>query len=345
MAEQPKEEEPAAEAEEPANNANADAAKDDSKDDEKAKDLHPERIPKEDPGDGLPTKTPDEIEFKWDKSMVEKKSCDTLHMLYLLQLALDLVRRRTIERNKYFKSIGRTDRYINQLDNPQIITNFINWHNEDKEKNKFDGDLLEKGEKLFMINEMISEIGGTKKGPATKIYTKLKKDVVIEKATWLELPQPKLKLQTWGMTKMYAAEKVIEECTCEDLVTLLTYTNPDFDEGKDDEKEAKVVQGVLALVVARNKKKAKASALEKEEDWQKKVVAYFTSKEMDGKTLMERSVKEICNECMNAVVPPTELNEKGKPRNIKLRGGVNQVLRALKQCYVHGILSAAAAAK
>ena len=84
-----------------------------------------DRTPKEDPGDGLPTKTPDEIEFKWDKTMVEKKSCDTLHMLYLLQLALDLVRRRTIERNKYFKSIGRTDRYINQLDNPQIITNFL----------------------------------------------------------------------------------------------------------------------------------------------------------------------------------------------------------------------------
>jgi len=336
MAEQPTV--PAAEAEEPAN-----AAKDDSKDEEKAKDLHPERIPKEDPGDGLPTSPPDEIEFKWDKTMVEKKSCDTLHMLYLLQLALDLVRKRTIERNKYFKSIGRTDRYINQLDNPRIITNFIEWHNKDKDKNKFDGALLETGEKLFMINEMISEIGGTKKGPATKIYTKLKKDVVIEKATWLELPQPKLKLQTWGLTKLYASEKVIEECTCDDLITLLTFTNADAD--AEEKAAEELVQGVLAQVIANNKKKAKASALEQEPQWQEKVVAYFRDNSIDGKTLMETSVKDICNACMNSVVPPTELNEKGKPRNIKLRGGVNQVLRALKACYVHGILTAAAAQK
>jgi len=338
MAEQP--EEPAAEAEEPAN-----ASKDDSKDDEKAKDLHPERIPKEDPGDGLPTKTPDEIEFKWDKTMTEKKACDTQHMLYLLHLALDLVRRRTIERNKYFKSIGRTDRYINQLDNPQIITNFLDWHNLDKDKNKFDGALLETGEKLFMINEMISEIGGVKKGPATKIYTKLKKDVVIEKATWLELPQPKLKLQTWGRNKMYAAEKVIDECSCEDLVTLLTFENAEYDANADEKSDEPIVQGVLALVIANNKKKSKASALEKEADWQKKVVAYFVDNNIDGKTLMETSVKEICNACMNCVVPSSELNEKGKPRNAKLRGGVNQVLRTLKGCYVNGILSAAAAKK
>merc|ERR1719486_421722 len=146
--------------------------------------------------------------------MTEKKSCDTLHMLYLLQLALDLVRRRTIERNKYFKSIGRTDRYINQLDNPQIITNFLDWHNLDKDKNKFDGNLL-------------------------------KKDVVIEPTTWLELPQPKLKLQTWGKTKMYSAEKVLEECTVAEMVLLLQ-------------------NGVLAGVVQANADKGKGpSALEK----------------------------------------------------------------------------------
>merc|ERR1712087_181173 len=188
-------------AEEPANSsAAADAsaaAKDDSKEDEKSGDADApkfknpfdDRTPKEDPGDGLPAKDPDEIEFKWNKDMLEKKLCDTQHMLYLLQCVLELVRKRTIERNKYFKSIGRTDRYINQLDNPQIITNFIDWHNEDKEKNKFDGELLETGEKLHMINNVISKIGGVKLGPATKIYTKLKKDVVIEKTTWMELPQ------------------------------------------------------------------------------------------------------------------------------------------------------------
>eukprot|EP01084_Bolivina_argentea_P157527 274498_1 len=173
-------------------NKEVDDGKEENKDDEKSSiSFKPERIPKEDPGDGLPSKPADIIEFKWNKEMKTKKQCDTQHMLYLLQLALNLVRLRTIERNKYFKSIGRTDRFINQLDNPQIITNFLDWHNKDKENNGFDGELIDKSEKLFMINKMISEIGDTKKGPATKIYTKLKKDVVIETTTWLELPQPK----------------------------------------------------------------------------------------------------------------------------------------------------------
>ena len=147
------------------------------------------------------------IEFTWNNDMVEKKLCDTQHMLYLLQQALDLVRRRTIERNKYFKSIGRTDRYISQLDNPQIITNFLKWHLEDKENNKFDGQLLERGDKIYVINDVIANIGSYSLGQnqphlihsmATKIYTKLKKDVWVDKS-WLQVPQPKLKLQTWGV--------------------------------------------------------------------------------------------------------------------------------------------------
>jgi len=275
-----------------------------------------DRTPKPDPGDGLPTKPPQEIEFKWNKDMLEKKNCDTLHMLYLLQCALELVRKRTIERNIYFKSIGRTDRFINQLDNPQIITNFINWHNEDKEKNLFDGNLLETGEKLHMINNIISKIGDVRLGPATKIYTKLKKDVVIEKTTWMELPQPKMVLQTWGKTKMYDAEKVLEECTVQDMVDLLEY-------------------GVLAAVVLENKDKAKRPALELVPDWQKKLVDYFKANEMTGDKIVNGKVKPMCQDIMDNL-------EKG---NKKLRGGVNQVLRALKKCYVHEILEKAAKAK
>ena len=119
----------------------------------------PERKPKPEPGNGLPKTPPSFIQFTWNLDTKSKADCDTLHLLYLLQLALNLVRLRTIERNKYFKSIGRTDRYINHLDNPLIITNFIRWHKLDPENNKFDGEMLDKKEKLFMINQMISEIG------------------------------------------------------------------------------------------------------------------------------------------------------------------------------------------
>eukprot|EP01084_Bolivina_argentea_P157533 274506_1 len=114
---------------------------------------HPPRIPKAYPGDGLPLNDPEYIEFKWNKAMTQKNLCDTLHMLYLLQISLEKVRLRTIERNKYFKSIGRTDMYINQLDNPQIITNILEWHRKDHFQNKFDGEFV-KSEKLFVINNM-----------------------------------------------------------------------------------------------------------------------------------------------------------------------------------------------
>jgi len=286
---------------------------DDGKDDEKEKEkivFNPERIPKEDPGDGLPKKEPEFIEFKWNKEFKDKKSTDTQHMLYLLQLALNLVRLRTIERNKYFKSIGRTDRFINQLDNPQVITNFLDWHNKDKDNNKFDGELLYKSEKLFMINKMISEIGGMKKGPATRVFTKLKKDVIIETTTWLELPQPKLKLKNWGYTKMYKGEKVIDECTVEEMVRLLK-------------------NGVLQAVVDANAAKNKPSALESVDKWQEKICQYFIDNQLDGKKFMETGVKDTCKSIMDAL-------EKG---NNKLRGGVNQVIRGLKKCYVHELLS------
>ena len=152
-----------------------DDSKDDTKEEEKAdkKGDMPvfERKPKPHPGEHFKDQFPDKIdkrgepqfiEFKWDKSVKDMKDCDTIHMLYLLQIACELHRRRTIERNKYFESISRADRYISHVDTPQIITNFINWHNEDKEKNVFTGDMI-KGpkpqKKLFMINEMISKVG------------------------------------------------------------------------------------------------------------------------------------------------------------------------------------------
>ena len=196
--------------------------------------------PKEDPGDGLPTYQTSEIIFKWNKNMKDKKSCDTLHMLYLLQNALELVRLRTIERNKYFKSFGRTDRYINQLDSPQVITNFIQWHNKDRDKNKFDGELLDKSEKLHMINNVISEIGGVKKGVATKIYTELKKDVFIDTFTWLKFAQPKLKLLTHGITRLYPNEPRLEDLSVEGVITVLTFVNNDpraWDIPNDDSKQ------------------------------------------------------------------------------------------------------------
>ena len=127
-----------------------------------------DNISKPDPGecwaDQYPDKRdprgePDEIPFKWNKNFKEKKQCDTLHMLYLLQMACDLHRRRVIERNKYFTSISRPDRYIDHVDGPQIITNILKWHNKDKDNNVLLGEWLTSKSELFWINDIISDIG------------------------------------------------------------------------------------------------------------------------------------------------------------------------------------------
>jgi hypothetical protein len=65
------------------------------------------------------------IIFKWNKNIKELKDCDTKHMLYLLWLSLLKVRQRATEQNKYFKSLGRMDINIKYINNPQIISNFI----------------------------------------------------------------------------------------------------------------------------------------------------------------------------------------------------------------------------
>eukprot|EP01084_Bolivina_argentea_P194911 334501_1 len=241
--------------------------------------------------------------------MTLKKLCDTQHMLYLLQLALEKVRLRTIERNKYFKSIDRKDRYIYHLDSIQIVTNFLEWHNKDKNGNQFDGKLLETNEPQFII-KMISEIGGVKLGPSLNVYGKLTKEVVIKTSKWLELPQPKMELMTWGYRKMYTGEKVLYECTVEEMIKLL-------------------VNGVFQGVIDANAKKIRPSALEGIGNWQSKIIEYFRKNDMSGEKFLNAPIKETCKDIMDYL-------EKG---NNKLRGGVNQVIRGLRKCYVHELLN------
>lgn len=59
---------------------------------------------------------------------------------------------------------------------------------------------------------------------------------MIEHDTWTE-SNTKLKLETWGMKKIYTAEKVLNECTVDDIVTLFTYK---AEEKKEDENKDKV---------------------------------------------------------------------------------------------------------
>merc|ERR1719334_2648220 len=151
----------------------------------------------------LPEHELDYIEFIWNPTMLDKFQCDTLHGFYLLQDALEKLRVRTIERNKRFRSIGRLDRVIVMKDGFQILRNFLDWHTEDPLNHLFDGHMLwrAKRDKLWMINDIISEIGIVKKGPSTIIYSRLLREVYVDLRNWCRSPQPVLKLKFWGWSR------------------------------------------------------------------------------------------------------------------------------------------------
>jgi len=322
-----------------------DDAKEEQKGDDEKKDQMPEfkRIPKPFPGEHWKDQYPDKkdprgeptfIEFKWNKDFKKMEDCDTIHMLYLLQHACELHRRRVIERNKYFTSISRADRYISHVDTPQIISNFIEWHNKDKEGNVFTGKMMKTKKKLFMINEMISEVGDTKKGPATRIFTKLRKEVMIEHDSWTETGNTKLKLFTWGMTKMYGDEVVLEECTVEQIVTLFTFVNEDEQKDDADKPAEETVNGVLAYFEGTDSKAGKN--LMAIAEWKEKIVEWIQEEKVDGKMLKEKNNKEM-NKTMRAKLESDEKKAK------KLNGPCGKMLNFCKKMPVHKVLEAAKA--
>ena len=83
-------------------------------------------------------------------------------------------------------------------------------------------------------------------GSATKIYAVLRDDVVIEYEEWTKSWNTTLKLRTWGMAKLYPAEKALAECTVEDIVTVLLFEAQDDDEQKEREFDHEPVHGVCS---------------------------------------------------------------------------------------------------
>ena len=106
-----------------------------------------------------PRGDPDVIEMEWNRQMKELKDCDTPHLLYLLQNACELHRKWVISRNQYFASIFRTDRFIDHVDCPQLITNLLKWHNVDKQTNVFDGKTITERDGLSISRDILRDIG------------------------------------------------------------------------------------------------------------------------------------------------------------------------------------------
>ena len=98
------------------------------------------------------------IEFKWTPEFKDMAQCDALHLLYLVQRAIEFYGDDLNERNKYFDSISRSDRIRDHVDTPRFINNVIEWLNADKESNLFNGEIFEKESALFLVN-LMAKIG------------------------------------------------------------------------------------------------------------------------------------------------------------------------------------------
>lgn len=184
------------------------------------------------------------------------------------------IRLETIQNNKNLESFRNTDKYIEHMDAPQIIEYILNWHIQDREHNKFDGELFDKSDDEYTIN-LLSEIGQVTTVQAMNIYNKLKNEIVINVSEWLELPQPKLKLKTITYCRLVGGgPKTVDDISIDNMITLLTYTNLDPDAWKPEdpdfdykENKREILRGVFQQVKWSNNfkyshRRPKPSALE-----------------------------------------------------------------------------------
>eukprot|EP01084_Bolivina_argentea_P077639 140866_1 len=180
----------------------------------------------------------------------------------------------------------------------------------------------------------MSQICQISKGAATKIFAALENQILIQSDWHEEMPLPKLKLKTINYTKMYKNEKILEDCTVEDIIKLLSHENADIT--NSDAKD----QGVFAVVIA--KQKGKRCTLESIPNWKNKIINFFRENNIDGKKVNEIKQKQLCQNILDALSQTTaqsgSTHRSKQPHSI-FRAGINLVLRTLKNRYVNGILS------
>jgi hypothetical protein len=120
---------------------------------------------------------------------------------------------------------------------------------------------------------------------------------------------------------------------------------PTPEEEKDadpSDKYKNFPQGVLEFIARKSAKKGNPSHLQKEPDWRKKIVDWWIGSKRDGRASTTNKLRPMAQKVMDTFIPPTVLNDKGKPINTKLRAGAFNIFRELQKVYVHGVLTLAA---
>eukprot|EP01084_Bolivina_argentea_P252844 424544_1 len=260
------------------------------------------------------------IKFKWDPNFKRKQECDTKHMLYLVCRAINKVNLKSGKRNVYFTRIGRKDRIRKQLNQAKIMTNILRWHNKPGKKNEFDGELYKNADN-YVITTLLSRIGGIRMGDATKIIYKLRKEITIESSMLEVGNHSELEIPTHGYSKMKPADKHLEDCSVENIGTLLGF--------RKNDSNAVNVFGVFETIIHMKNNKWPSQNVE---NWETKIIDIFNRLNIDGKTLQQTNRKKLIEMVTNAFK---------NAYNVEVKmGDIAPIITQLQKCNVHGILAA-----
>ena len=98
-------------------------------------------------------------------------------MLFLLQKTMTLLSAEIIQQNQQFAKTGHKHHCtyaFHDNDIQRVILNIWKWHNADKDRNRFDGDLLFNYEQQWV--NILYKIGGVRKSQAVIIRNSIKDD-------------------------------------------------------------------------------------------------------------------------------------------------------------------------
>ena len=162
-----------------------------------------------------------------------------------------------------------------------------------------------------------------------RLLSFLENGVEIEYEDWTKHQNIKLDLTTWGRTKLYDAEKVLEECTVEEVVTLFEY---EAEEKKSDDDAEDVVNGVFAQIDGMKI----GLHLKGIDEWKEKIVGWIREEQMDGKKMKELSIHILRNEIKTRLV-----SDHQSAAFKKLNGPSAKLVKLCRSIDVHRVLLAA----
>ena len=151
-------------------------------------------------------------------------------------------------------------------------------------------------------------------------------------------------LSVWFIEELRRFKKhpvLLEECSVEDIVTLLTFEG--VDDGKEDDSDREPVVGVFSDFEKLNEDDLES--LEQIGDWKSKIVDWVQTEEVDGKEMTENSNEEMAAELSSVLSQNVSTGSKRKMLKRALKTQCLSILNLCKNMNIYFIFEAVAIQK